>query len=805
MYLEKPKDSPRWPPYGHSSATSSEIAANGCDGEQPHSERIRKKQRQQTVNVQQKKQHSCGVYHRSHLQIRQLLSYSQFRRMLPTHQRLSHRTFHNSPMASTIRTPTHQRPSPAGRPPIGGETTKPNQQPEVPAVAPVVTPVAKSKRSLEEEEGENGAKEKVSKENEHITMDVEEEKDSSDDANMNEAETAENTANKEDDDELAAKEKEANIEGATPGHPPTTSNLASKLNKKKHGLSTYGFRVSDNPRQNKSQPANSASNNATAKPGNKRSHYSHKTFVHIDMTLQAGEDDGLKVTTGVVEKLRALVTLLGTEIQGCAVLPLKANTSDTVWRKATDIPSRGFSAIMRYCAFTGDEEEILKFVPRKKSKKISGVLLLGSLAPIDDLIRPLRIDLCDLHNVNIEVKRLQVEHSVRDITFPLLPHTTDEDFVQEVVNETLNQALEEAHNNRQRGNFKEPFEPHQVLTNPGFPANTWEKWKKGQRPQGDAENKNQYHMEYEAKLRGPILEVWRPWKKLLRVKLGRKTFPLLGVRKGEKKSKQKAYIELCHIHTAAMECTSVVELTGIKNLDDSISVKLSDGEGEKKLSIRDLLMEYKTEDDNWVFQMVAPSGLGSYEATFANTSARERLAANVALHPATWVMMRMFDHHGVDPDDIGDFLAATFNKKDAIIAKTFGDYNTSGMIRLNEGALTTAEMEDDLLAEMRGETWIDMSVINGKEAEVTRGDRTNGILFDHDDDKTHGSLGTKEVGELGTEGVSDAFASRNAGLSGLRTRRAAMDTATTAANQAANASSDTPGAPSPDQQGGANE
>ena len=168
-------------------------------------------------------------------------------------------------------------------------------------------------------------------------------------------------------------------------------------------------------------------------------------------------------------------------------------------------------------------------------------------------------------------------------------------------------------------------------------------------------------------------------------------------------------------------------------------------------------------------------------------------------------MMRLFDHHGVEPDDIGDFLAATFDTKDALIAKTFGDYNTSGMIRLNDGALTEAEMEDDLLAEMKGETWIDMSVINGKEAEVTRGDRTNGILFDHDDDKTLGSLGTKEVGELGTEGVSDAFASRNAGLSGLRTRRAAMDTATTAANQAANASNDTPGAPSPDQQGGANE
>ena len=63
-----------------------------------------------------------------------------------------------------------------------------------------------------------------------------------------------------------------------------------------------------------------------------------------------------------------------------------------------------------------------------------------------------------------------------------------------------------------------------------------------------------------------------------------------------------------------------------------------------------------------------------------------------------------------------------------------------------------------------------MSVINRKEAEVTRGERANGILFDHDDEKTLGSLSTKGVGELGINGVSDEFAIRNAGILGLRAR-----------------------------------
>ena len=142
-------------------------------------------------------------------------------------------------------------------------------------------------------------------------------------------------------------------------------------------------------------------------------------------------------------------------------------------------------------------------------------------------------------------------------------------------------------------------------------------------------------MEYEARLRPDILKVFKQWKHIIRNKLGRKTFPLLGVPKGAKKTKLQAYIELCNIHVAAMEALSVVELGRIKDVEVKVSVKLSEGGSNKVLPVRDLLMEYKTEADCWVFQMVSPSGSGTYGATFANTLKREKLAANVVLHPAT--------------------------------------------------------------------------------------------------------------------------------------------------------------------------
>ena len=61
-----------------------------------------------------------------------------------------------------------------------------------------------------------------------------------------------------------------------------------------------------------------------------------------------------------------------------------------------------------------------------------------------------------------------------------------------------------------------------------------------------------------------------------------------------------------------MEARSAVELSRIKDVEAKVSVKLSEGGSDKVLlSVRDLLMEYTTEADCWVFQMVSPSGSGT--------------------------------------------------------------------------------------------------------------------------------------------------------------------------------------------------
>ena len=105
-----------------------------------------------------------------------------------------------------------------------------------------------------------------------------------------------------------------------------------------------------------------------------------------------------------------------------------------------------------------------------------------------------------------------------------------------------------------------------------------------------------------------------------------------------------------------------------------------------------------------------------------------------------------------------------------MIAQQFGDFDDNGMIRLQEGALTQDQMDNGIAAEMAAETWIDMNVLNMAGPEVACWDRTNGILFDHDETKSLGLMDTKGLEEHLHGEVSEEFAQRNGGIAGLRDR-----------------------------------
>ena len=92
------------------------------------------------------------------------------------------------------------------------------------------------------------------------------------------------------------------------------------------------------------------------------------------MDLQGG-DDGTKTTVAMAEKMRSLLTILAISLPGSALVPLNRIRNKAVWTKATQVPNQRFSEVRKMMAFTGDLENLLKRVPRNKSKQFSGVVL----------------------------------------------------------------------------------------------------------------------------------------------------------------------------------------------------------------------------------------------------------------------------------------------------------------------------------------------------------------------------------------------------------------------------------------------
>jgi hypothetical protein len=687
-----------------------------------------------------------------------------------------------------------------------------------PAVAP---PLTKPKRSLgDDEDDDTGGKAagKAQKDNNSSTMEgveITKEPDPSGDATTKDGvnDEAPTTSGKgeadKEEDELSSEEENGDdwarkAEEATKiaKAKASKSPLAKRWDKKNAGLQAFGFSNT----KTRSAPAERADSSSNAPPREQlllRGQFPFQMYCYITMDLQGG-DDGIKTTVAVAEKTRSLLTLLSSTLPGCALVPLSKMSKEVVWTKASQVPNQRFSEIQKKMAFTVDLESLLKRVPRNKSKQLSGVVLLGALKELSDAdLVPLRIDLADQHGIFLEKKQLQVEHSIKNISFPMLPPQTDLEYVGAEVERTLNMVLEEYHKRvtskgASRGSFVIPYDHVTILVKVCFPENTFQKFKKGEKPSYDSDNKRQVHMEYPAALEGAILAVLKPWKQELRKTLGRKTYPLVIPPKDMKKSKLKNFLFLCNTHIASLECLSAVELGGCLEVDKKISCKLSGGARGPSISVRDLLMEYKTNDGLWVFQMIAPSDIGTHEATFANTSEREALASNVAKHLATWVMMRLYMYHGVEIDDCASFLNYTFEKTSATIAQKFGDFDDDGTIRLQEGALTQDQMDDDIAAEMAAETWIDMNVLNSAGPEVARGDRTNGILFDHDATKSLGSMDTKGLEDHLHGEVSEEFFQRNGGIAGLQDRNSEKPRAT-------DDSAETGGSSSPGQQEGENE
>ena len=160
------------------------------------------------------------------------------------------------------------------------------------------------------------------------------------------------------------------------------SPLAKRLGKKDAGLKVFGFCTN---KASSAETASGAASSTNTAPGEKllrRGQFPHRQYCYLIMDLQGG-DNGTKTTVAVAEKMRSLLTQLATSLPGSALVPLNRMSNEAVWTKATQVPNQRFSEVRKMMAFTSDLDNLLKRVPRNKSKQFSGCLLYTSPSPRD--------------------------------------------------------------------------------------------------------------------------------------------------------------------------------------------------------------------------------------------------------------------------------------------------------------------------------------------------------------------------------------------------------------------------------------
>ena len=476
-------------------------------------------------------------------------------------------------------------------------------------------------------------------------------------------------------------------------------------------------------------------------------HFTARKFCYVELTVSPPNHPVL----GIRSLLGVLLANLGLEFpDGVALLPLDKSSKLKPITSASAIPEK-WSRIKKYIEVTNDEEQMKKQIKGKKDKLFKGVIRVGSLADLDEGLLECGVDLAQV-GVMVEVKRLQVKHSRKDLLLPLGHKDADLQYAQDKVSATLVEAhRERITKDRTMTPMAKGYEVAHVfhlIVHMGYPPNSFENRPRGTRLRYNATSKQMLQVEFDATNEERIMAVWKPWKLKLRKYLGSKVFPLWATPETAPAPSQRKYKEFINKHVAATESSSSLELRDIEDVDYEYSFNLPTKAGAtptvaKIMSVRSILMEHTVPGGNeTVFHAVVPTCSGCHEGVFPNTALLESEATKMAHHVAAFCMYQLLFKYEAEAADIERFINQCFTTEATTVALQYSDYDQkTGVVSISPecGALAG---EDDDLAELRKETWIDMSILELDNAEVTKGVKQAGILFNHDDATSYGSMDT---------------------------------------------------------------
>jgi len=118
-----------------------------------------------------------------------------------------------------------------------------------------------------------------------------------------------------------------------------------------------------------------------------------------------------------------------------------------------------------------------------------------------------------------------------------------------------------------------------ILVDVGYPPMNFEKFKKGSKPNYNAQNKQIYSIGYNMEAEPLILMARSLFEILLRKTLGEKTFTLMVLNENASTATMRRYRQILQTKLAMLECVSYIELIGIEDLDLESEVSLKNDDG----------------------------------------------------------------------------------------------------------------------------------------------------------------------------------------------------------------------------------
>jgi len=304
----------------------------------------------------------------------------------------------------------------------------------------------------------------------------------------------------------------------------------------------------------------------------------HSTVLYIESRGSQGTTP-LEVIRNTIAKILTELSVRG-KLTGIKLMNNNGISAHKPITSASMVPLKWISA-SNYVDCLNDLADLTKEIRGQKPQIFKLIITTGSDEDISNTVKANAVDMAQ-EGIIVEVKRLQVRHSKRGILLPMIPCSIDGKYVQKEVQRCFTEAIVQSIENSSWSNPKKSgklLKDLNILVDVGYPPMNFEKFKKGSKPNYNAQNKQIYSIEYNMEAE-PLILLARPlFKILLHKTLGEKTSMLMVPNKNASTATMRRYRQILQTHLAMLECVSYIELIGIKNLDLELEVSFRNDDG----------------------------------------------------------------------------------------------------------------------------------------------------------------------------------------------------------------------------------